>query len=47
MRAVGDLEGTTPRELVAVALGCAAFFVVDYVASAVSIALEDGHPRHR
>jgi diguanylate cyclase (GGDEF)-like protein len=42
MRAVGGLESTTPRELVAVALGCATFFVVDYVASAVSIALEEG-----
>jgi diguanylate cyclase (GGDEF)-like protein len=44
MRAVGGLESTTPRELVAVALGCATFFVVDYVASAVSIALEEDTP---
>jgi diguanylate cyclase (GGDEF)-like protein len=42
MRSVGGLEETTPRELAAVALGCATFFLVDYVASAVSIALEDG-----
>ncbi len=41
MEAVGGLESTRPRELVAVALGCATFFVVDYVASAISIALED------
>ena len=33
-----------PRELVAVALGCAVFFVVDYLVSAVSIALEEGSP---
>ncbi len=44
MRAVGALGTTTPRELVAVGLGCAAFFLVDYVVSAVSIALEDRSP---
>ena len=44
MRSVGALGTTTPRELVAVGLGCAAFFVVDYVISAVSIALEDQAP---
>ncbi len=44
MRWVGALGSTTPRELVAVGLGCAAFFLVDYVISAVSIALEDRSP---
>ena len=44
MRWVGALGTTTPREMVAVGLGCAAFFVVDYVISAVSIALEDQAP---
>ncbi len=46
MRKVGALGTTTPRELVAVGLGCAAFFLVDYVISAVSIALEDRFPLH-
>jgi diguanylate cyclase (GGDEF)-like protein len=42
MDAVGGLATTEPRELAAVALGCATFFLVDYVASAISIALEEG-----
>ena len=42
MQAVGGLGTSQPRELVAVALGCATFFLVDYVFSASSIALEDG-----
>jgi diguanylate cyclase (GGDEF)-like protein len=47
MRWVGDIGESTPRELLAVGLGCAAFFLFDYVVSAVSIALEDGSPlRH-
>ena len=44
MDAVGGLGTTTARELLAVALGCAAFFLVDYLVSAVSIALEDETP---
>ena len=47
MRWVGDIGESSPRELLAVGLGCAAFFLFDYVVSAVSIALEDGSPlRH-
>ncbi len=42
MRAVGGLETMTPRELAAVGLGTATFFVVDYAVSAASIALEEG-----
>ena len=44
MTALSDLAGTSPRELLAVAAGCAVFFVVDYLTSAVSIALEEGTP---
>jgi diguanylate cyclase (GGDEF)-like protein len=44
MRAISPLDSTDPRELAAVALGCAVFFVVDYVVSAISIALETGEP---
>lgn len=43
MAGVGGLP-SSPRELAAVALGCATFFVVDYVGSAVSVALEDQTP---
>jgi diguanylate cyclase (GGDEF)-like protein len=47
MRWVGDIGESSPRELLAVGLGCAAFFLFDYVVSATSIALEDGSPlRH-
>ena len=42
MRAVSSLDRTSPRELLAVGLGCAVYFLVDYVVSGVSIALEDG-----
>ncbi|MDX6610753.1 MAG: hypothetical protein QOF85_2714, partial [Solirubrobacterales bacterium] len=44
MHRVGDLGSTTPRELAAVGLGCATFFLVDYVGSAMSIAIEDNSP---
>ncbi|MEO7980405.1 MAG: EAL domain-containing protein [Sporichthyaceae bacterium] len=44
IRGVGGLESLTPRELAAVALGCATFFVADYLVSAASIALEEGTP---
>ena len=44
MRAISPLDSTSPRELAAVGLGCAVFFVVDYVVSAVSIALETEAP---
>jgi diguanylate cyclase (GGDEF)-like protein len=47
MRWVGDLGASTVHELMAVGLGCAAFFVFDYLVSAVSIALEDGTPLWR
>ena len=41
MTAISDLDRTSPRELVAVGTGCAVFFLVDYLLSAVSIALEE------
>ena len=41
MRAVSPLDETSPQALLAVGAGCAAFFVVDYVVSGVSVALED------
>jgi diguanylate cyclase (GGDEF)-like protein len=41
MNALGPLGVTSPRELAAVAVGCAVFFCVDYAGSVVSIALED------
>jgi diguanylate cyclase (GGDEF)-like protein len=44
MRAISDLDRTSPRELVAVGVGCAVYFVVDYIVSGVSIALEEGSP---
>jgi diguanylate cyclase (GGDEF)-like protein len=44
MRAISPLDATSPRELAAVGLGCAVFFVVDYVVSAISIALETEAP---
>ncbi len=34
-------QEATPRELAAVAVGCAVYFVVDYVVSGVSLALEE------
>ena len=42
MRSVSSLDRTSPRELLAVGLGCAVYFLVDYIVSGVSIALEDG-----
>ena len=44
MDTVGGLGSSRPRELLAVGLGCAMFFLVDYVVSAVSLALEEGTP---
>jgi diguanylate cyclase (GGDEF)-like protein len=41
MRSISSLDRTSPRELLAVALGCAVYFLVDYVFSGVSIAIED------
>ena len=35
------MDRTSPRELAAVGLGCAVYFLVDYVVSGVSIAIED------
>jgi hypothetical protein len=42
MSALSDLRDGSPRELLAVAVGCALYFVTDYLVSGVSIALEDG-----
>jgi len=44
MRSVSPMDRTSPRELAAVGLGCAVYFLVDYVVSGVSIALEDRSP---
>jgi diguanylate cyclase (GGDEF)-like protein len=44
MHTVGGLGSTTPREMLAVGLGCSAFFLIDFVVSAVSVALEDSAP---
>ncbi|HEU4913473.1 MAG TPA: EAL domain-containing protein [Actinomycetes bacterium] len=44
MRGISPLVEHDGRELAAVTLGCAAFFVVDYVVSAVSLALEESTP---
>ncbi len=44
MRSLSDLNATAPRELVAVAVGCAVYFAVDYVGSGVSVALENRSP---
>ncbi len=44
MRALSPLDATDPRELLAVGAGCAVFFVLDYVISAMSIALESEAP---
>ena len=44
MRAISPLDGHDVRELAAVTFGVATFFVIDYCASAVSIALEEGRP---
>jgi diguanylate cyclase (GGDEF)-like protein len=44
MTALSDLDRTVPSELFAVGVGCAVYFAVDYVVSAVSIALEEDSP---
>jgi diguanylate cyclase (GGDEF)-like protein len=44
MRAMSPLDSTDPRELLAVGAGCAVYFLVDYVVSAMSIALESAEP---
>ena len=44
MRAISPLNDTSPRELMAVGLGCAVYFLVDYMVSGVSIAIEEGSP---
>jgi diguanylate cyclase (GGDEF)-like protein len=41
MRSISSLDRTSPRELMAVGLGCAVYFLVDYMFSGVSIAIED------
>jgi diguanylate cyclase (GGDEF)-like protein len=47
MEWVGAAARTSPRELLAVALACLAYFLVDYVASGVSIAFERRSPVRR
>jgi diguanylate cyclase (GGDEF)-like protein len=44
MTALSDLDRTEPAELAAVGVGCAVYFSVDYVLSAVSLALEENIP---
>jgi diguanylate cyclase (GGDEF)-like protein len=40
----GSTTGVSPRELAAVAVGCAVMFLVDYLLSEVSVAFEEGVP---
>jgi diguanylate cyclase (GGDEF)-like protein len=42
MRSLSGLDATSPRELLAVGVGCALYFATDYLVSGLSIALEDG-----
>jgi diguanylate cyclase (GGDEF)-like protein len=44
MLSISPLRESNPRELLAVAVACAVYFVVDYVVSAISIALEEASP---
>ncbi|MDQ1585758.1 MAG: hypothetical protein QOH80_1123 [Actinomycetota bacterium] len=44
MASLDALKLTSPRELMAVGLGCAVYFMVDYVLSAISIAIEERSP---
>jgi diguanylate cyclase (GGDEF)-like protein len=41
MRSFSGLDRTSPHELMAVGLGCAVYFTVDYALSAASIAIEE------
>ncbi len=41
----GDSRAT-PRELAAVAVGCGAYFIIDYMLSEISVALEEEVPLH-
>ena len=42
MRALSNLDDSSPEEMAAVGVGCAVYFICDYVVSGVSIALEEG-----
>jgi diguanylate cyclase (GGDEF)-like protein len=42
MRAITPLGTTSPRELLAAALGCATYFVADFIITDVSLSLESG-----
>ncbi len=44
MTSIGSLGHTSPRELAAIAAGCAVYFVVDYLFSALSVAFEESEP---
>ncbi|MBA3619211.1 MAG: hypothetical protein H0W56_06380, partial [Acidothermales bacterium] len=42
--ALNSLREISPGSLLAIAVGCAAYFVVDYVLTGISVALEEGLP---
>jgi diguanylate cyclase (GGDEF)-like protein len=44
MLSISPLREPTEKQLVAVGVGCAVYFIVDFLASAASLAIEDGTP---
>ena len=44
MLSISPLGDPTQKQLLAVAVGCAVYFIVDFLASAISLAIEDGTP---
>jgi diguanylate cyclase (GGDEF)-like protein len=44
MLSISPLREPTQEQLVAVGIGCAVYFIVDFLASAISLAIEDGTP---
>jgi diguanylate cyclase (GGDEF)-like protein len=47
MLSISPLREPTQEQLVAVGVGCAVYFIVDFLASAISLAIEDGTPLAR
>jgi diguanylate cyclase (GGDEF)-like protein len=44
MLSISPLREPNQKQLVAVGVGCAVYFIVDFLASAISLAIEDGTP---
>ena len=44
MLSISPLGEPTQKQLLAVGVGCAVYFIVDFLASAISLAIEDGTP---